>query len=66
MCFVFQWVIDSGAVSDWNVGRAPDPRAVSCLRNHGTETAHRARQVELTLFNLCDAESDARGSERPL
>uniref|UniRef100_A0ABI7VPR5 acid phosphatase n=1 Tax=Felis catus TaxID=9685 RepID=A0ABI7VPR5_FELCA len=39
------WVIDSGAVSDWNVGRSPDPRAVSCLRNHGISTAHKARQV---------------------
>ncbi|XP_021780157.1 low molecular weight phosphotyrosine protein phosphatase isoform X1 [Papio anubis] len=39
------WVIDSGAVSDWNVGRSPDPRAVSCLRNHGVHTAHKARQA---------------------
>uniref|UniRef100_A0A8C2R7W0 acid phosphatase n=1 Tax=Capra hircus TaxID=9925 RepID=A0A8C2R7W0_CAPHI len=38
------WVVDSGAVSDWNVGRSPDPRAVSCLRNHGINTAHKARQ----------------------
>uniref|UniRef100_A0AC11EFH8 Uncharacterized protein n=1 Tax=Ovis aries TaxID=9940 RepID=A0AC11EFH8_SHEEP len=46
------WVIDSGAVSDWNVGRSPDPRAVSCLRNHGINTAHKARQVEETLFTF--------------
>ncbi|KAF7460894.1 Hypothetical predicted protein [Marmota monax] len=47
------WTIDSGAVSDWNVGRAPDPRAVNCLRNHGISTAHKARQVEEILFNFC-------------
>lgn len=52
VCFMLQWVVDSGAVSDWNVGRSPDPRAVSCLRNHGINTAHKARQVEETLFNF--------------
>uniref|UniRef100_A0A8C6G4R8 Low molecular weight phosphotyrosine protein phosphatase n=1 Tax=Mus spicilegus TaxID=10103 RepID=A0A8C6G4R8_MUSSI len=39
------WAIDSSAVSDWNKGRTPDPRAVSCLRNHGISTAHKARQI---------------------
>ncbi|NXT82737.1 PPAC phosphatase, partial [Zapornia atra] len=41
-----KWMTDSAAVSDWNVGRSPDARALSCLRNHGIETAHKARQVE--------------------
>lgn len=44
--YCLQWLIDSGAVSDWNVGRCPDPRALNCLRNHEIETAHKARQVE--------------------
>ena len=39
------WVIDSGAVSDWNAGGSPDPRAVSRLRNHGVIAAHEARQA---------------------
>ncbi|NWH74782.1 PPAC phosphatase, partial [Piaya cayana] len=39
-----KWMTDSAAVSDWNVGRSPDSRALSCLRNHGIETAHKARQ----------------------
>ncbi|XP_060947292.1 low molecular weight phosphotyrosine protein phosphatase isoform X2 [Limanda limanda] len=42
---VDKWVIDSGATSDWNVGSSPDPRGLACLRNHDTETSHRARQV---------------------
>uniref|UniRef100_A0A8C8U5W6 Low molecular weight phosphotyrosine protein phosphatase n=1 Tax=Peromyscus maniculatus bairdii TaxID=230844 RepID=A0A8C8U5W6_PERMB len=37
--------IDSCAVSNWKVGQPPDPRAVSCLRNHGISTAHKARQI---------------------
>jgi len=43
---------DSAAVSDWNVGRCPDARALSCLRNHGIETAHKARQVEESIFSF--------------
>ncbi|XP_048192969.1 low molecular weight phosphotyrosine protein phosphatase-like [Perognathus longimembris pacificus] len=39
------WAIGSSAVSDWNVGRAQDPRAMSCLTNHDISTAHKARQV---------------------
>ncbi|CAN9507437.1 unnamed protein product [Ophioblennius macclurei] len=42
---LLQWVIDSGATSDWNTGSSPDARGVACLRSHGIETSHRARQV---------------------
>ncbi|CAJ1078411.1 low molecular weight phosphotyrosine protein phosphatase isoform X2 [Xyrichtys novacula] len=42
---VDQWVIDSGATSDWNIGSSPDARGLACLRRHGIETSHRARQV---------------------
>ncbi|XP_070781862.1 low molecular weight phosphotyrosine protein phosphatase isoform X1 [Enoplosus armatus] len=42
---VDKWVIDSAATSDWNIGSSPDDRGVACLRKHGTETSHRARQV---------------------
>ncbi|NXX00759.1 PPAC phosphatase, partial [Larus smithsonianus] len=47
-----KWMTDSAAVSDWNVGRSPDARALSCLRNHGIETAHKARQVEESIFSF--------------
>uniref|UniRef100_A0A8C6S1X8 Low molecular weight phosphotyrosine protein phosphatase n=1 Tax=Nannospalax galili TaxID=1026970 RepID=A0A8C6S1X8_NANGA len=61
--------IDSSAVSDWNVGRSPDPRAVSCLRNHGISTAHKARQItkeDFALFDyrLCMDESNLRDLNR--
>ncbi|XP_071335371.1 low molecular weight phosphotyrosine protein phosphatase isoform X3 [Trachinotus anak] len=42
---VDKWVIDSGATSDWNIGSSPDARGLACLRTHGIETSHRARQV---------------------
>ncbi|XP_042302462.1 low molecular weight phosphotyrosine protein phosphatase isoform X6 [Sceloporus undulatus] len=64
-----QWMIDSGAVSDWNVGRSPDARALSCLRNHDIMTAHKARQVTkddfLTFdYILCMDESNLRDLKR--
>ncbi|XP_038582928.1 low molecular weight phosphotyrosine protein phosphatase isoform X2 [Micropterus salmoides] len=42
---VDKWIIDSGATSDWNIGSSPDARGLACLRRHGIETSHRARQV---------------------
>lgn len=48
---LLQWRTDSAAVSDWNVGRFPDSRALGCLRHHGIETAHKARQVEESIFS---------------
>ncbi|XP_069351385.1 low molecular weight phosphotyrosine protein phosphatase isoform X2 [Eulemur rufifrons] len=63
------WVIDSCAVSDWNVGRAPDSRAVGCLRDHGIHTAHNARQItkeDFATFDyiLCMDESNLRDLNR--
>ncbi|XP_063758615.1 low molecular weight phosphotyrosine protein phosphatase isoform X2 [Eleginops maclovinus] len=42
---VDKWVIDSAATSDWNTGSNPDARGLACLRKHGIETSHSARQV---------------------
>ncbi|XP_023662772.1 low molecular weight phosphotyrosine protein phosphatase isoform X2 [Paramormyrops kingsleyae] len=63
------WIIDSGAVSDWNTGSTPDSRALACLRNHVTETDHRARQVtkgdfETFDYILCMDESNLRDLKR--
>ncbi|XP_069462159.1 low molecular weight phosphotyrosine protein phosphatase isoform X4 [Ambystoma mexicanum] len=64
-----QWMIDSGAVSDWNVGSSPDARALSCLRRHGLETTHKAQQVTKDDFlsydyMLCMDESNLRELKR--
>lgn len=40
-----QWLIDSAALADWNVGRLPEPRAVQVLAAHGLHSDHIARQV---------------------
>ncbi|XP_073348601.1 low molecular weight phosphotyrosine protein phosphatase isoform X2 [Pagrus major] len=57
------WVIDSGATSDWNIGSLPDARGLACLKKHGIETSHRARQVTKEDFKsfeyiLCMDESN--------
>ncbi|XP_067301842.1 low molecular weight phosphotyrosine protein phosphatase isoform X1 [Pseudorasbora parva] len=62
---VDKWVIDSGATSDWNIGSTPDARGLACLRKHGIETDHRARQVtkdDFMTFDhiLCMDESNLR------
>ncbi|XP_058470327.1 low molecular weight phosphotyrosine protein phosphatase isoform X2 [Solea solea] len=62
---VHEWVIDSGATSDWNTGSSPDARGLDCLRTHGVETNHRARQVtknDFTSFEyiLCMDDSNLR------
>ncbi|GCC22680.1 low molecular weight phosphotyrosine protein phosphatase isoform X1 [Chiloscyllium punctatum] len=60
-----KWMVDSAGVIDFNVGNSPDSRALSCLRQHDTETAHKARQVAkndfLTFdYMLCMDESNLR------
>ncbi|XP_034017909.1 low molecular weight phosphotyrosine protein phosphatase [Thalassophryne amazonica] len=51
---VDKWVIDSGATSDWNVGSSPHAKGLACLRKHGIETNHRARQVTREDFTSFD------------
>ncbi|KAM8952703.1 low molecular weight phosphotyrosine protein phosphatase isoform 2-T2 [Pelodytes ibericus] len=59
------WTIDSAATSDWNVGCSPDSRALNCLKTHGSETTHKARQITRDDFLsydfiLCMDESNLR------
>ncbi|XP_071773848.1 low molecular weight phosphotyrosine protein phosphatase isoform X1 [Centroberyx gerrardi] len=66
---VDKWVIDSGATSDWNTGSSPDARGLACLRKHGIETSHRARQVTKNDFMsfeyiLCMDESNLSDLKR--
>ncbi|XP_062407137.1 low molecular weight phosphotyrosine protein phosphatase isoform X1 [Sardina pilchardus] len=48
------WCIDSGATSNWNEGSSPDARGIACLRKHGIETDHSARQVTQDDFQSYD------------
>ncbi|XP_036613792.1 low molecular weight phosphotyrosine protein phosphatase-like [Trichosurus vulpecula] len=64
-----KWITDSGAYSDWNVGLSPDARAINCLRDHGINTSHKARQITnedfLTFdYILCMDESNLRDLNR--
>ncbi|GCB70152.1 low molecular weight phosphotyrosine protein phosphatase isoform X1 [Scyliorhinus torazame] len=64
-----KWMIDSAGVIDFNVGNSPDSRALNCIRQHGTETTHKARQVTkndfLTFdYMLCMDESNLRDLKR--
>ncbi|XP_036447640.1 low molecular weight phosphotyrosine protein phosphatase isoform X1 [Colossoma macropomum] len=66
---VDKWVIDSGATSDWNIGSFPDARGLACLRRHGIDSDHRARQVTKEDFQsfdyiLCMDESNLRDLKR--
>lgn len=47
-----QWLIDSAALADWNVGRLPEPRAIQVLANNGLHSEHIARQVILVKTNI--------------
>lgn len=40
-----EWIIDSGAMGNWHVGKVPDRRAISVLTKHSISTSHKARQV---------------------
>lgn len=45
-------VIDSAGTGDWNIGKAPDPRAQAVARKHGLDIADmRARQVTADDFH---------------
>jgi low molecular weight phosphotyrosine protein phosphatase len=46
------------------MGQAPDPRAISCLRNHDINTAHKAIQITRYFdafdYTLCMDEGNLR------
>lgn len=47
--------IDSCGTGDWHVGNPPDPRAVSCMKDHGHDISTlRARQFERADFERYD------------
>ncbi|RWS28201.1 low molecular weight phosphotyrosine protein phosphatase-like protein [Leptotrombidium deliense] len=40
-----KWVGDSCAIGTWHVGRGPDSRALTVLKQHGVNYEHTARQI---------------------
>lgn len=49
------WVVDSAAIMDWNVGRAPDNRSINIAKTHGFDlTQQRARQITSADFRDFD------------
>ncbi|XP_069742279.1 low molecular weight phosphotyrosine protein phosphatase isoform X4 [Narcine bancroftii] len=65
---VNNWMIDSAGVIDINVGKSPDSRALSCLRQQEIETTHKARQITKDDFKtydfiLCMDENNLRNLE---
>lgn len=49
------WCVDSAAIMDWNVGRAPDSRSVEVAKVHGLDLTHqRARQITPRDFTVYD------------
>lgn len=45
-----EWIVDSGAIGSWHVGKSPDRRALSVLNKHNISTKHKARQVYFIHF----------------
>ncbi|XP_033873150.1 low molecular weight phosphotyrosine protein phosphatase isoform X1 [Acipenser ruthenus] len=62
---VDHWRIDSAATSTYEIGNPPDHRGQACMRKHGTNMSHVARQVtkdDFATFDyiLCMDESNLR------
>lgn len=49
-----QWLIDSAATSNWNVGRSPDKRGRKLMSEKGIEMKHVARQVKVDDYRNFD------------
>ncbi|KAM3725600.1 Low molecular weight phosphotyrosine protein phosphatase [Dirofilaria immitis] len=50
-----KWVVDSAAIIDFHVGKAPDKRTMAILAEHGvTDYKHKVRQVTIADFHNFD------------
>nr|CAD7410822.1 unnamed protein product [Timema poppensis] len=49
-----KWHVDSAALGSWHIGKSPDSRAVKCIKSHGLEYSHKARQIHKTDFKKFD------------
>uniref|UniRef100_A0A182NU48 Phosphotyrosine protein phosphatase I domain-containing protein n=1 Tax=Anopheles dirus TaxID=7168 RepID=A0A182NU48_9DIPT len=48
------WQIDSAALREWNVGRLPEPRALTILAEHGLTSDHVTRLITTDDFRQFD------------
>lgn len=63
------WMVDSSALSTYNIGNQPDSRTLNTLKRYGLTISHRARQVTKEDFQqyeyiLCFDEQNIRGLKR--
>lgn len=48
------WMVDSAALADWNVGRSPEERCLTVLRENGLDSNHIGRQIGENDFQQFD------------
>ncbi|XP_053681916.1 low molecular weight phosphotyrosine protein phosphatase 1 isoform X2 [Sabethes cyaneus] len=48
------WVVDSAAIADWNVGYPPEDRCLAILRENGLDSNHIGRQIGKDDFERFD------------
>ncbi|XP_055544129.1 low molecular weight phosphotyrosine protein phosphatase 1-like [Wyeomyia smithii] len=48
------WVVDSAAIADWNVGYSPEDRCLAVLRENGLDSCHVGRQIRTEDFDQFD------------
>ena len=52
------WIVDSGAIASWNVGKDPEERAISVLNKHNISTSHKGRQVYQKCIQYLSSQSN--------
>jgi len=48
------WIVDSAAIADWNVGYLPECRCITILKENGLTSNHISRQIIKNDFHIFD------------